>query len=238
MNVNYTFDNSGNYVVEATVLSNLFGCVGTETIEVDVNPTPVLDIESSIVSGCSPLLVEFDNQSTDTDFWTWDFGDSTPNGVEEDPTHIFINNSYNQQTYTVEIEALTLNGCSSNGSISIDVLPEPIAAFDISDQLLCGLPSTIYLSNLSDGTSLQYQWIVDNLEAGGAFQPSFEVNNYGDHLVELLVTNSFGCTATASESVSVYPFPAPEILMTPSAGCVPLQIAFNDISSGAIRTNI
>ena len=68
MNVNYTFDNSGNYVVEATVLSNLFGCVGTETIEVDVNPTPVLDIESSIVSGCSPLLVEFDNQSTDTDF--------------------------------------------------------------------------------------------------------------------------------------------------------------------------
>ena len=66
----------------------------------------------------------------------------------------------------------------------------------------------------------------------------FEVNNYGDHLVELLITNSFGCTATASESVSAYPFPAPEIVMTPSAGCVPLQIAFNDISSGAIGTNI
>ncbi|MAO46120.1 MAG: hypothetical protein CL823_03125 [Crocinitomicaceae bacterium] len=238
ISVNYTFFDSGLYDVEATVLSNIYGCVGVESFSIEVFPTPVLNIEPSALSGCSPLPITFQNETSVTSFWTWDFGDSTPNGVEETPTHTFTNNSYVQQSFDVTVDALTINGCSTNGEFTIDVLPEPIAAFDISDQLLCGLPSTIYLSNLSDGTSLQYQWSVNNQEAGGAFQPSFEVNNYGDHLVELLVTNLFGCTATASESVAVYSFPSPEILMTPSAGCAPLQVAFNDISSGSIGTSI
>ena len=238
MSVNYTFIDSGLYEVEATVLSNIYGCVGLESLSVEVYPTPVLNIVPSELSGCSPLSITFQNTTEVSSFWSWDFGDSSPNGVDATTTHTFINNSYVQQSFDVSADAITLNGCSASDEFTIDVLPEPIAAFDISDQLLCGLPSTINLTNNSDGTSLQYAWSLNNLESGGAFEPSFEVNNYGNHTVELLVTNSFGCEANSSESVWVNPVPSPEILISPSSGCEPLQIAFNDVSSGAIGTNI
>ena len=237
LNVEYVFDQSGNYVVEATVLSNLWGCVGTESIDVEVYPTPVLNIESDVINGCSPLEVSFINQSTDSDFWTWDFGDQTANEVISDPTHIFTNNTYEQQTYVVNYNALTLNGCSSSGSLTIDVLPEPIAAFEIDDVLLCGLPSFINLTNTSDGAQA-YDWTFNGQNEGGQFEPVFEASYYGDHVVELIATNTFGCTSYDINTVSVHEYPTPQIMFSPSEGCEPLQVAFNDISIGSVSSNI
>ena len=237
LNVEYVFDQSGNYVVEATVLSNLWGCVGTESIDVEVYPTPVLNIESDVINGCSPLEVSFINQSTDSDFWTWDFGDQTANEVISDPTHIFTNNTYEQQTYVVNYNALTLNGCSSSGSLTIDVLPEPIAAFEIDDVLLCGLPSFINLTNTSDGAQA-YDWTFNGQNEGGQFEPVFEASYYGDHVVELIATNTFGCTSYDINTVSVHEYPTPQIMFSPSEGCEPLQLAFNDISIGSVSSNI
>ena len=50
MSVNHVFDDSGDYVVEATISSNLWGCLSTESIDILINATPEIDIESD----CSP----------------------------------------------------------------------------------------------------------------------------------------------------------------------------------------
>jgi PKD repeat protein len=237
LNVNYVFDESGDYMIEATILSNLWECVGTESITIEVYPTPFLDIESNVINGCSPLEVSFANQSTDADFWVWDFGDQTPNEVISEPSHIFLNNTYNQQTFTVQLDALTLNGCSSTTNLSIEVMPEPTASFEIDDELLCGLPSYVSVNNTTDGAQA-FSWTLNGQDEGGAFEPVFEANQYGQLSIELLATNTYGCTSYATEFIEVFEYPEPQIMMSPSEGCEPLQIVFNDISLGAISSNI
>ena len=237
MNVDYTFDTSGTYEVTATISSFLYGCVGTENISIEVYPTPVLEISSLIDFGCSPLEVEFVNLSTDTDFWVWDFNDFTPNGVEANPTHTFVNNTYDQQNFTVGVTAETFNGCGAEATFTISVLPAPIADFVITEDLFCGIPSFINMTNTSDGGQA-YTWNFNDEEISGMFEPVYEANQFGQLVVELIATNGFGCTGEETQIININEYPVPQILFTPIAGCEPLEITLNDISVGAFSTHI
>ena len=237
MSVNYTFDNSGTYEVVATVESNFYGCVGTETIGIEVFPTPVLEISSLLDYGCSPLEVEFENLSTDTDFWIWDFDDSSINGVVSSPTHTFVNTTYDQQNFNVGVNAATINGCESDTTFTISVLPAPIADFVITEDLFCGIPSFINMTNISDGAQA-YSWSFNDQETSGMFETIYEANQFGPLVVELVATNGFGCTDEEAQTINIYEYPVPQILFTPNSGCEPLEITFNDVSEGAISSHI
>ena len=237
LSVNYIFDNSGIYEVTASISSFLYGCVGTENISIEVYPTPVLDISSLQDYGCSPLEVEFVNLSTDTDFWVWDFDDFTPNGVVSNPTHTFVNNTYVQQDFTVGVTAATLNGCGADATFTINVLPAPTADFVITEDLFCGIPSYINMTNTSDGAQA-YTWNFNNQETSGMFEPVYEANQFGQLVVELVATNGFGCTDEEAQIINIYEYPLPQIIFSPAAGCEPLEITFNDISGGAISSHI
>jgi PKD repeat protein len=237
LTVTNVYENSGYYDVDATVLSNLFGCVATETVGIEIFPTPELDISSSTLSGCSPLAVDFTNASLDTDFWIWDFDDGTPSSIISDPTHVFVNTTGSQLTHVIDITASTINGCFAEATITVNVFPEPISSFEIGDELLCGLPAFASVTNNSiDADS--YEWSLNNDLVGNIFEPVFEVNNYGSQELSLLVYNSFGCEAEEIQYFDVNEYPELSLLYTPSAGCEPLQVAFNNTSIGAAQTHI
>ena len=65
------------------------GCSSTQVISITVNPQVIADF-SSIDSGCSPLNVNFVNQSIGSNSRIWTFGDGS-NSFTQSPIHTYIN---------------------------------------------------------------------------------------------------------------------------------------------------
>ena len=133
------------------------------------------------------------------------------------------------------MNALNLQGCEASGSLNINVFPAPISAFEISE-LLCSIPSIIYLTNNSYGGQT-YSWELNNQQVSSELEPVFEATQIGLQQVDLLVTNSFS-VSQSTEFVEVCENPIPQVIITPQEGCEPLELIVEDISLGAISTNI
>jgi len=233
----HIYINSGFYTASATVLSNLFGCEATETITLEITPTPELDITALVIAGCSPLDVSFVNNSSDSDFWLWSFGDSSPAAVTPSPLHTFTNITPSLVQHEVTVTGSTINGCDASTSFTISVAPEPVADFQIEDGLYCGIPNVASVSNLSEG-AVSFQWNLNFTSLGSEFEPTINVNQFGEHFVELTAFNSYGCDATSVETFTVYEFPSPQVEFSPATGCEPLLVEFTDLTIGAFSTNL
>lgn len=71
-------------------------CVSIDSIEVEVNGTPIAGFTAAIASFESSNQIEFSNTSTGATSYSWDFGDGT-GSVEENPIHLFQNGNGDYQ---------------------------------------------------------------------------------------------------------------------------------------------
>ncbi len=60
---------------------------------------------------CSPLTVDFTNNSQGADSWEWNFGDGQTYSGETPPTHTFTNPNVQDQIYTIQLAIADQNGC-------------------------------------------------------------------------------------------------------------------------------
>ena len=235
LTVTHEFENDGIYEVEATVQSSLWGCVGSESVTIEITPTPELDVQLNDVFGCSPLIVEFENQSTDADFWLWSFGDQTPNSVETSPSHSFTNYSNNQVSYNVTLQASTINGCTSSTGMTVDVLPQPVADFELTDEILCGTPSVSFTINNSQ-LAEQYVWFLNGDTISTEFNPDIEFSTYGYQSIQLSSSNEFDCVSYHQDIIEVHELPMPAVFVSPNSGCAPLEVGIADMSQNSVQT--
>ena len=119
--VTYTYGNPGTYNVGLTV-TTAQGCSSSATYNsyVTVVPFPVASFtyDPDVVT-VENTEVEFTNESTDADSYSWDFGDETATSMETDPTHEFpvVGNI----DYTVLLTAYSDEGCSSTYEVIVNV---------------------------------------------------------------------------------------------------------------------
>jgi gliding motility-associated-like protein len=71
-------------------------CSVSDSAYVDIDQPPTALFSASQISGCSPLTVTFTNQSENTNFYHWDFGNGQTNNTA----------SYDSQTITFEDDAI------------------------------------------------------------------------------------------------------------------------------------
>ena len=107
-NVTHTFSTVGTFKVNLTA-SNLIGTNST-TKNITVLPgiPPVANFTTNVTTGPAPLIVLFNDTSTNASTWHWDFGDNTISN-ERNVTHTFSTVG----TYTVNLTASNLNGANS-----------------------------------------------------------------------------------------------------------------------------
>jgi PKD repeat protein len=127
------------------------------------------------------------------------------------------------QTYTLTVSSSL--GCTDNNSVSISVVPPPTAAFSITGNNNCSnLP--IQFTNTSTGSGLSYSWNFGDPASGAQntsnqTNPTHSYNAVGsgtqNYTVTLVVTNSNGCTASVTHTVTIRPLPGPG-LIDPIAG--------------------
>lgn len=182
-------------VTDACVASSVY-----DTVFITVNPSP--DIEFDVLNpiGCTPLTVNFNGISTMGTIFNWDFGDFTGVGDTISPSHVYTTPG----TYNVTLTVVSSNGCSSSltKNNAVEVYPLPTTAFQATPVLI-ELPNSTVNFNNNSSNALSYQWNFGDGGQSTDFEPSHFYIAVGNYTIELIATNVYNCSDTATNIVEV-----------------------------------
>lgn len=191
---------------------------------------------SNIVTGCSPILVQFTDQSTGgATSWLWNLGNNTTSTLQN-PSTTYINPG----TYTVTLTVS--NGSTTNTKTLVNyitVVPSPVVSFIASDTVGACSPTTIQFtnqSNLNTAGPATYLWDFGDGFTSNAQNPIHTYTSSGNYSVTLSVTNAAGCSKilTKTNYIHIVNKPVADFNAPITGSCsVPLIVNFNNTSSGA-----
>lgn len=216
------------------VVTNTFGCKDSIALPINVYPQ-VISQFTSPSSGCSPLSVDFTNNSTINCTYLWNFGDgNTSSGTN--PIHIYVNTTNNPQNYNISLITTSTFGCKDTANGTITVYPKPNASLSIDNSTGCAPYNVQFTNNSSGATSFLY-YFGDNTTSTST---NSIVNHTYDNITntpvsyncQLIIQNSYGCSDSTQLIVTVYPRVVAQFT-SDSTGCTPLNILFSNHSLNA-----
>jgi hypothetical protein len=173
-----------------TVSVTASGCSATQTITLNVNPLPAInvasdDADNTVCAGTSVMLT-----ASGADTYVWSDGVINATAFTPSSTH----------TYTVT--GTDLNGCTNTATATVTVNPLPtvMAMSDDANNAIC-VGSSVTLSGMGATT---YSWtsgFTNGITNGIAFNPS-ATDTY-----TVTGTDANGCTNTSSVTVTVNALP-------------------------------
>jgi gliding motility-associated-like protein len=220
------YNTPGTFTVQLDALTTT-GCSASATHNITVLNGPDAQLSAPQLVGCSPFQVCFSNTSSDSQFYTWHFGDGNSSNNTA-PCHTFVHNGADAVTYTVQLIAQDMQLCRDTAEIQLIVSPQPISAF----QLLGFDPCENNLSQHASG----YQWSFNNSVISNDVNTSIAFTDIGTYVVQLTATNQYGCSASSSNTYVLEGVPQAALTATPRQGCTPLEVFFSNQSTNA--TNI
>ncbi len=210
-NPSHIYNLPGIYTV-SLFASDSIGCSDSITITDVIEVLgPVADFDVSDTVGCSPLSVQFVDQSAGAISWSWYFGDGDTSDIQN-PSHIYTT----EGAYTTSLVVEDSIGCSAvyTYPVNIQILEKPVADFIIEDTAGCA-PFQLKLTNNSTGTSNPtFLWIVGS-DSSTAENPVFVLNDPGFYNIYLEVTNESGCGDTLEQLNAVEVF-STDMMIQPS----------------------
>jgi PKD repeat protein len=191
----YVFDPTaaglGTHVIKYETISDKFGCNGSDTIHIKVlmPPAPIADFEADTV-GCSPLTVQFTNNSLYGETYIWGFGDGQFS-VKENPVHTY----YVPGSYIVKLIVYNIAGESIHNAI-ITVYQNPSALFEAYPTNVVNNEQIVVFSNNSMYDSLSF-WRFGDGQVSNEKNPYHKYEEQGNYTVTLTVTSKEGCIDSA-----------------------------------------
>ncbi len=154
---------------------------------------PVADFSASVVAGCGPLSVQFQDLSSGSPiYWTWDFGNGQISNLQNP-----IINYATPGSYTVTLIVKNKNGASSARKTDyITVYPYPTVNFTSNLTVGCA-PANIFFTDGSipgQGYIAKWNWSFGDGSSSNLQNPGHVYSQTGYYQVGLTVTNSQGCS--------------------------------------------
>ncbi len=223
----HTYANAGTYMVTLIVFNN-FGCSDTITYPVTVNALVIADfIADTVCSGSPTTFTDLSHTGLGTiASWYWDFGNGYAS-VDQNPQHVYVNPG----VYTVTLIVTASFGMSDTVSYQVYVLESPVADFTFSE--ICFGNQTGLIDQSTGATFPVVGWNWNLGDGNVSNQPTVQhyYPNADQWQVQLVATNSIGCTDTIIKNVNVWEIPLVEFTANPQEGCVPLDVQFTDFSA-------
>jgi len=224
-NASHQYSSDGLYTVTLTTTSTN-NCTSSNSSVVEIYPIPVANFTSTEVCVNEPPTL-FTSTSSVTNGsiigWQWNF-DGTGTSNTQNPSHNFSSDGI----FNVSLVAESNNGCFDTISLPVVVYEKPTASFTSDETRVCN-PGQINFTNLSSSNSTTVdalQWNFFNGTQTIEQNPSVNYTNETDEVVyynvELIATNSFGCSDTTlvNNYIAVIPqpiaafYPSPSLLNT------------------------
>ena len=235
----HIFDNP-SYTEVAVFNVSLFNqseylCEAENSIEITVFPRVKADFTISENQGCSPFIVSIENHSLGASILSWDFGDNT-SYESDDPliTHTFHNTTNDILTFDIELYAENEYGCIDTLTRTITVFPEVNILYTHEEEG-CH-PLQVHFINDTENASF-YNWSFGDGLYDSQKNPRHVYHNFShthDTIfeVELFATSTYGCFATETSTVRVFPKPDASFQVENSPGCSPHEIWISHNSIG------
>jgi gliding motility-associated-like protein len=204
-----------------------------------VNAQVKAAFSANTVAGCSPLVVQFNDQSTGNPAsWRWDLGNGTIS-LFQHPSSVY----FAPGTYTVKLVAKNAAGADSIVKQQyITVYDNPVANFTASDSVGC-FPFPVNFTDktsLTDGVVNSWHWDFGDGNTSTASKPSHTYTGTGNYTVTLKVTSDKGCSNSFSKSqyIQIASGVLTDFDYTPAQNScnAPLEIDFNNksVESGTV----
>jgi gliding motility-associated-like protein len=230
----YTYYNFDDEPVTYNVTLNITspsGCNSSDALTVDV--LPLLDADfTAINQGCSPLTIDFINESSGALSYYWEFGDGETHTIAN-PQHTFYNETTEDVVYEVMLVAQSYYGCFDTTYMDVTVFATPFASFIATPESQTWPDATVELENNSIAGDVNYTWDMgDGTVLSGENPGPYTYGSWGVYTIELEISNGF-CSDVVTQSIEIL---APEPIANfegPASGCGPLTVAFTDMSEYA-----
>ena len=199
---------------------NAFGCPGTATADLTVNPQPEANFTLADVAGCAPFTASAFDQSSLADQIQWSLPDGTLLGDNPALLHAFSASS--ALTLTATDDA----GCSDTHTEAIEVFPAADIALSVPSLVDCS-PLDLNLSASGPGLSGGTWNFGDGTTATGLTAAHSWSNPTGEpasYDITFSGTTTDGCPGSSSVSVTVNPQPTADFSMSTAEGCAPLMV--------------
>jgi gliding motility-associated-like protein len=192
---------------------------------VNMNPAPNANFSPNNNNGCNAFLT-FANTTSNAagpyiSFWT--FGDGDTSTIDS-PSHTYPGYG----TYTVTLYVDGQNGCSDTAVRVVTINPPP--APGLSYTATCEGVPVQFAGSLSGNTqNATWLWNFGGANTSTLQSPMYTFPSWGSFPVSLSVTNSFGCSTTITQNVSVQPNPV--VSITSNSVCLGSATSFSNTSA-------
>ena len=210
----HTYAETGDYWVKLTAENPGTGCaVSVDSALVCVRmPQATFELDPMI---CIGTQVDLDgSMSTDVNAecwkgYTWYFEISGRPITTQDSSIEFSFSNPGMETVMLEVE--DVNGCKDTATVMTQIY-DIQANFELDNSLIC-VPGTVNFTDMSmgDTTITKWEWMFgDGVGMSSSQNPSYTYNNLagvppGEGIsVTLSIEDELGCTAEASQTISVY----------------------------------
>ena len=228
--------------VVLTAFQNTSGTICSAAVNDNVYVYDTPDLTTALysdVNNCSPLLVSISNLPTST--YTYNWGDGI---ITSNPNHLYLNQGTTPLNYNITINATSFYqilpqlSCSSVANQIVQVNPQPFAAFTINPAESCFYaPVNTTLENTSQNAIAPYVWNYDGIaHTTNSLNYIATFNTPGAHLVELVVSNQFGCTDSVSHDFIIHELPTVTVNAIDDALCLGATTEF-EIDGTGISTS-
>jgi gliding motility-associated-like protein len=194
------------------------------------------DFTSDTTSGCSPVTVQFSDNSSggSPSSYYWTFGNGNTSTLQN-PKAIY----YKAGFYDVSLTVTDASGATSTKTETryIQVFKEPEADFTVREDKGC-VPHNAAFSDAStkgDGAIQEWIWDFGNGNTSKFQNPFHQYKFSGSYNVSLVITDANGCESKKHrfDYITVHPKPTPEISADKTFDCkLPLKVQFTNQTKG------
>jgi gliding motility-associated-like protein len=229
----YIYNTPGLYTV--TLVQNITGgtasCTDTATLDIEILPSPVVNINLAPSNGCDTVNASFINSSSGGATFFWDFGNGMTSTAQNPPPVLYTN----EGPTTVVLEVTSNNGCTTEDSAVVEVFDTPDVDFGF-DNVCEDAPA-----NFFDSTTVGYggpisQWTWSFGDPGNSTSnlqnPTFTYQDSGVYTITLVAATPH-CVDSFSQTITVEPKPSASFIMSDTIGCDPLIVSFTNATTGA-----
>ena len=200
----------------------------SQIIPLKVMPSPKSIFGTHIDSGCSPLLINFTNNSLGLpDITTWNYGDGSSSiNFNQNSTHTYTT-STNDTTFVIQL--IATNECGTDTSeYSILVHPNTVNAFFNTNRVSGCSPLSVDFTNFSTN-NIFYNWDFGDGNNSTLLNPSHTFSP-GNYTVALYINN--GCSYdTAYVNITAFPIQNLDFTYAPDSICINKPFIFTNLST-------
>jgi len=173
-------------------------------------------------TGCAPFTTVFQNNSTGSNSFRWNFGDGSPVDSSANPSHTFVNPG----TYAVQLIAMDTGSCGSPDTAYINVYADSGLVSASFNSVQFGQCDSIHFDNSSSSRGAHlFSWNYGDGTTGSGIFSSHTYVNPGNYTMAHIATDTVcHTTDTAFRDVTLLPRIHAAIQASSDEGCEPLDL--------------